>query len=321
MALNRFAVFAWGTLGYNLLVILWGAFVRATGSGAGCGDHWPLCNGQVVPRPEQVETLIEFTHRLTSGVALLAVVVMLIWAYRAYPKGHIVRTGARISMILMLIEALVGAGLVLFRLVADNQSVYRAVAMAIHQANTLLLIGAIGLTAWWASGGAAVQVRQRGGLPWALGFALLGVLVISSTGAITALGDTLFPIKPGTNGLERAMDDTAHFLEQLRVFHPAIAVLLSVYVTGLSWYISKRTQSPTTDLLAWCFSGLFLAQLIFGAINVALFAPVWMQLVHLLMADLVWLALIFLTAAALAKPATEEVLQPVPVAVSAVSGD
>lgn len=89
----RFAAFAWANVAYNLLVILWGAFVRATGSGAGCGDHWPLCDGQVIPRAPSTEMLIEFTHRLTSGVALLGAVALLVWAFRAYGRGHRVRRG------------------------------------------------------------------------------------------------------------------------------------------------------------------------------------------------------------------------------------
>src|SRR5947209_20626321 len=83
---QRFALYAWSVLAYNVLVILWGAFVRATGSGAGCGNHWPLCNGGVVPRGPTVQTVIEFTHRATSGVALISVVVLIVWAYRAFPR-------------------------------------------------------------------------------------------------------------------------------------------------------------------------------------------------------------------------------------------
>ncbi|HET9221390.1 MAG TPA: COX15/CtaA family protein, partial [Roseiflexaceae bacterium] len=130
MKLNRFALFAWAVLGYNLLVILWGAYVRATGSGAGCGDHWPLCNGEVIPRSPGAEMLVEFTHRASSGIALLLVVGLLVWAMRAYPKGHSVRQGAKLSMLLIIVEALVGAGLVLFKLVAGDDSLYRVVAIA-----------------------------------------------------------------------------------------------------------------------------------------------------------------------------------------------
>ena len=126
MHLTRFAKFAWFVLGLNLLVIVWGAFVRATGSGAGCGSNWPLCNGEVIPQAPAIETIIEFSHRISSGLALIAVVVLLAWAFRAYPRKHPVRLGALLSMILMILEALIGAGLVLLELVAYNVAVARA---------------------------------------------------------------------------------------------------------------------------------------------------------------------------------------------------
>ena len=111
MNLTRFAKYAWGTLAYNVAVVVWGAYVRATGSGAGCGKHWPTCQGAVIPRAPQIETLVEFSHRLTSGLAFLAVLGLFVWAWRAYPKKHIVRTGAALSMGFILLESLVGAGL------------------------------------------------------------------------------------------------------------------------------------------------------------------------------------------------------------------
>ena len=94
MRLTGLARFAWGVLAINIVVILWGAFVRASGSGAGCGSHWPLCNGEVVPVAVQVQTVIEFTHRVTSGTAFLLVIGLLVWARRAFPVGHQVRAAA-----------------------------------------------------------------------------------------------------------------------------------------------------------------------------------------------------------------------------------
>src|SRR5512133_2746292 len=117
---SRFSRFAWAVLAYNLAVVAWGAFVRASGSGAGCGRHWPTCNGNVVPRSPSAATLIEFSHRLSSGLALLLVVTLALWAFRAYPRRHAVRRAAAASVVLMLTEALVGAGLVLLSLVAHD---------------------------------------------------------------------------------------------------------------------------------------------------------------------------------------------------------
>ena len=139
---SRYATFAWVTLGINILVIIWGAFVRATGSGAGCGSNWPLCHGEVIPQSAGVETMIEFSHRISSGVALIAVAILFIWAWRIYPRGYRTRRAANATMIFMIIEALIGAGLVLLEYTASNVSIARAYWMAGHLINTFLLLGA-----------------------------------------------------------------------------------------------------------------------------------------------------------------------------------
>lgn len=302
MVRSRFAVLAWANVAYNLLVILWGAFVRATGSGAGCGDHWPLCDGQVLPRAPSTEMLIEFTHRLTSGVALLGALALLIWAFRAYERGHRVRRGALAAMIFMLLEALLGAGLVLFELVAHNASAARAGAMALHLVNTFLLLGALTLTAWWASGGAPISLRGHGRLPWLLGLGLLGTALVGSSGAVTALGDTLLQhgILPG--GVNQPIGSGTHPLVQMRIIHPIIGTLVALYTLFLARAVTAYRPEPQARGFAWGLVALFFLQILLGGLNVSLKAPVWMQLVHLLMADATWIALVLLSAVALAVP-------------------
>jgi heme A synthase len=300
--LNRFAVYAWGVLGYNLAVILWGAYVRATGSGAGCGSHWPLCNGEVLPQSPQLETIIEFTHRLSSGLALLLVIGLLVWAFRAYPKGHTVRLGAGGSMFFIITEALVGAGLVLFELVAYDTSTARAVAIAVHLINTFLLLGALTLTAWWASGGQPLKLKGQGAMGWLLGLGLISMLILGSSGAITALGDTLFPMESLRGGLQADFSPAAHFLIRLRLFHPLIAVGVGVYLFLAATFCNLQRPNPLTRRLTNILIVLYLAQLSAGALNVVLLAPLWLQLVHLFFSDLIWITLILLTASTLVEP-------------------
>ncbi|NOT09425.1 MAG: hypothetical protein HOP28_14615 [Gemmatimonadales bacterium] len=172
-----FPVFAWGVLGVNLFVILWGALVRATGSGAGCGRHWPLCNGQVLPQSPATNTLIEFTHRATSGVALLLVIALWWWSRRAFPAGHRARRAALWSLGLIVVEALIGAGLVLFELVENDDSLFRVAYLSGHLLNTFVLLGALALTAWWARDTAPWREPARGAAPWLLGAGLAGLLL------------------------------------------------------------------------------------------------------------------------------------------------
>ncbi|MEN9938567.1 MAG: hypothetical protein RLZZ387_5146 [Chloroflexota bacterium] len=304
-ARSRFSTFAWGALGYNLLVILWGAYVRASGSGAGCGSHWPLCNGQVIPRPEQIETMVEFTHRLTSGVALLTAIALVVWSRRAYPSGHIVRRGANYSLIFMVIEALLGAGLVLFELVAHNASLTRAISMSLHLVNTFLLVGAMSLTAWWASGGAPVRLRGQGTFSWLLGGGLFSLLLVGVSGAVIALGDTLFFAHTRSGGSEETLPWLASAIVSIRVVHPAIAIAAGAFIVGVAWYVSAARPAQSTRTLAAGLTAIYLIQLAAGAINVALQVPIWMQLIHLLLADLVWIFAVLLTASALAEPTAE----------------
>ncbi len=299
---GRFAPYAWGVLAYNLLVVLWGAFVRASGSGAGCGSHWPLCNGEVVPRAAELETLVEFTHRITSGLALLSVAALLVWAIRAYPAGHRVRLGAKLSMGFMILEALVGAGLVLLELVAENASMARAYWMIAHLINTFLLIGSIALTAWWTSEGPPVRREGRGGLRLALGAGVVGMLAVGASGAIAALGDTLFPSSSLAEGLRLSFSADAHPLLQLRKLHPLLAVLVGAYLVGVARWAARLRPSAATRRLSALVLALYGTQLLAGAVNVILLAPLWLQLFHLLLADLVWLSFVLLAASALAVP-------------------
>lgn len=299
MKLSRFAIYAWAVLAYNLLVILWGAYVRATGSGAGCGSHWPLCNGEVVPRSPQAETLIEFTHRLSSGLAFLLVVGLLVWAFRTFPRGHIVRWAAGLSMLFMIAEALIGAGLVIFQLVAYNDSIARALSIAAHLVNTFLLLTGLTLSARWAAGGEPVRLRRQGVFGWLLGLGFIAMLVLGVSGALTALGDTLFPAGSLAEGLKQDFSPTAHFLIRLRLLHPVIAVSVTLFLILVATLCRLSRPGPASSAFSQALTLLLLLQLGAGVINVALLAPVWMQLVHLFLADLIWVVLVLLAASVL----------------------
>jgi len=307
MKLTKFAKYVWVVLGFNLFVILWGAYVRASGSGAGCGSHWPLCNGEIIPRSQQLETLIEFFHRMTSGAALILVLILLVWALRAYPKGHIVRKGAWLSALFIITEALVGAGLVLFEWVAYDDSIGRVISMSVHLVNTFLLIASLTLTAWWASGGEAVIIKGHGAAAWAIGIGLLGVIVLGVAGAITALGDTLFPAASLGEGIQQDFSPAAHTIVRLRVWHPIIAVIVGFYLIFVSGLTGMFSNSNKVKRFAGILIGLFVLQLFAGLVNLILLAPVWMQLVHLLLADLVWISLVLFAASYFA------VIEPTPV--------
>lgn len=302
MKLTRFAKYAWGVLAFNLLVILWGAYVRASSSGAGCGSHWPLCNGEIIPRTPTIKTLVEFSHRLTSGLALLLTVALLVWAIRLFAKQHPARKFAWLSMFFMLTEAAVGAGLVLFEYVAENKSIARAWWMAGHLINTFLLVASLTLTAWTASSETEPDMVPRKNLNWMLWLAIIGTLILGVSGAITALGGTLFPVTSLAEGLKQDLSPGSHVLIRLRFYHPFIAAGVGVWliVTAIAARTSNLAKRFSTVLMA-----LVLVQLAAGLINLLLHAPIWLQIVHLLLSDLLWIALVLLSYTALARPARE----------------
>lgn len=292
--LPGYARFAWATLLFTLFVILWGAFVRATGSGAGCGSHWPLCNGEVVPHSPAWATVIEFGHRLTSGLSLLLVVGMWWGARSRFEPGAAARRAAGWSLFFMVTEALIGAGLVLFEYVADDARVARGFWVAGHLLNTFLLVAAMTACAGWASGIERPRFEGRTGLATVLRAAALGLLLLGVSGAVTALGDTLFPAATLAEAKAATFSDTAHVFVRLRIWHPTMALAvggLLLAAVSIAW--TRRPEPSVRRAASWVV-GLYAAELFVGLLNVWWLAPVSLQLVHLLLADLIWIALVLL---------------------------
>lgn len=296
--MKRFRTIAWATLLATLAVIVWGAFVRASGSGAGCGSHWPLCNGEVVPRPKSIATVIELTHRVTSGLALILTVVQLRSAFTTFPARHAVRGAAGASMFFMVTEAGVGAGLVLFEMVAGNKSAARALWMSAHLINTFFLLASMALTVYLAYDKPVPRLRGPRATP-VLALAT-GILAVSVAGAVVALGDTLFPTRSLVEGLSADVMPGAHFLIRLRAIHPILAVFVGVSVTVVSRSIAS---SANAEVKRWAraLHLLFAVQMTVGILNLLFLAPIAIQLVHLLVADLYWIAAVVFGAAALAR--------------------
>ncbi|MDB4934845.1 MAG: Heme synthase, cytochrome oxidase biosis protein Cox15-CtaA [Labilithrix sp.] len=315
---RRLARFAWAVLAYNLLVIAWGALVRASGSGAGCGRHWPLCNGEVVPTPKSIATLIEAGHRATSGLALIAVVALMVWTLRALPRGHRARRASVVSTVFIFGEALIGAGLVLFELVAHDASMKRGLSMILHLGNTFLLLGALTITAWTIGHddtAIAGSEPRRARVPVAtvirfvVGLSLLAILFLGSSGAIAALGDTLFPAASLREGMAQDFSPLAHVFLRLRVLHPFIALGTGALVFVTASIVRATSNAPRVRMLARLVTIVFATQFSVGLLNMTLLAPVAMQIVHLLLADATWIALVLMGWEALyASPAQSPIM-------------
>jgi heme A synthase len=290
---TRIARFAWFTLTFNVGVVLMGALVRSTGSGAGCGSSWPTCQGELLPELDGA-TAIEFAHRAVSGVALLLVFTLALLVWRQIPPGEPARKGALFSVVSMVGEALIGAMIVLAEWVADDSSLARVFAVPLHLVNTLLLLAALALTAFWLSGGRSLAPRSK---PTVWRWVVAGgaaIVLLAATGAVTALADTLFP----KDGAGLGESGEAHFLTELRMVHPVLAILAA----SIGWWASGRVEGPRSAA-AKALPVLVGAMIITGSLNILLGVPVWMQLVHLLLADALWIAYVLASAQALQVPA------------------
>ena len=300
------ACIAWIVLAYTGFVILFGALVRITGSGAGCGQHWPTCHGEIVHLPKTVETAIEFTHRVTSGLALLAAFGLWWLVARRLPAGHRARAAAAASAGLMVVEALIGAGLVLLALVGQNTSAARALVMPAHLLSTYALTAALCLTALWASPKSLPSPRPRTAGRALAVVAVVALVLVSGTGAVTALGDTVYPPAAGDAAARLADDHAAgaHFLQRLRIVHPVLAVTVALFLLAVAPRLAGYATSRLGTLAGRTLLALLVVQLGAGVLNVWLSAPGYLQVIHLALAVAVWLAFVVLANEALFEAET-----------------
>jgi heme A synthase len=232
-------------------------------------------------------------------LALLLVVGALIWAFRAYAPKHRLRRYASAAMFFILMEAAIGAGLVLFEMVAENKSIARALWMSAHLINTFLLVGALALMAWTATTGERFDIRGQSSINWIFAAAIVATLILGVSGAVTALGATLFPVASLAEGLRQDLSPTAHVLIRLRFFHPFIAIGVSGFLILTAFFARSRRTGVEVRRWSTLLITIVMAQLGAGAVNLLLHAPTWLQLVHLLLSDLVWIALVLLGFSAL----------------------
>lgn len=302
---RNFGYLAWAVLAFNVLVILGGAVVRATGSGDGCGASWPRCTGRLLPTNPGVETVIEFSHRLMTLVLGIGVILLVVLAFRLFPKRHVVRYAATATLVFLIVEALLGASLVLFGWVDQDASLGRLFVVPLHLVNTFVLVAFSALTAWWGSDNPVPNTDGRAATVRRLGVGALGILLIGASGALNALADTLFPSDTLLGAVEAELASTAPFLLRLRVVHPLIAIAVALGVLFLVMRLGEGANDRTRRI------GVALAiivglQMFMGIANVLLLTPLETQVLHLALADVLWITFVCFSAALLGEPVPAE---------------
>lgn len=305
--LSGFAKYAWFVLGYNLLVVLWGVFLRASKSGDGCGMHWLTCHGEVLPTAPEFKTVIEFTHRLMSAFDGLLMLILLTWAIVIWRRGRdpqsksVLKTTAA-SFFFVLTEGAIGAGLVLTGNTAETLTSARPFWMAAHLINTFILLAFLTLTARRASGGEGFQFRIAPKYSAALAAAIMAILAVGITGSIAALSNMIFPSGSLSESMAKDFSETSHVLLRLRLLHPTSAILASVFVIFVTGWLAKE-RFGDKKVLRWSniLAILILLQIAFGAATLLMLGPIVMQLGHLIIADAIWISFVMFAAAFLSS--------------------
>ena len=226
------------------------------------------------------------------GIALVAVFVLV---RRDFSKEHRLRRAVWAAGILLIIESLLGASLVIFGWVEFDASIARLIVVPIHLINTFLLVGAMALVAFFASGGRGFRIdtsKRRDRLVLAgLGI----VLIIGATGALNALADTLIQSDALRQAAPGEFLVTEPILTQVRAIHPFVAIIGGLTLYMLVRYLATGAES-TVKWLGLGIQAVVWVQFFVGLLNIALEVPLETQLIHLFVADVLWIALVLLGA-------------------------
>ncbi len=293
---SGFVRYAWFTLSYNIVVILWGVFLRASHSGDGCGQHWITCQGEAIPSAPELKTAIEFSHRVTTTLAGFIVIGLVIWAFRKFGKGSMARKMASLSLLFIIIEGAIGGGLVLTGNTAANWTPSRPFWAAGHLINTFILIALLALTAWYAQRDRSAYRDISRNTVLLLGLGVAAIFLTGISGSMAALTNMLFPSASIAEGIAKDFAANSHILLRLRILHPLLSVFTAVFLLFLAAWL-RRNANDSKEVSRWAtvLSVLIVIQVGFGAVTLLTLAPIVMQLGHLFLADAVWISFVLLS--------------------------
>lgn len=291
---------ALGVLLFAFPVLLFGAFVRASLSGDGCGVNWPFCGPAILPDTSQLKSLIEFGHRVSSSVLFMgAVLGLYAWSIFLFPKGHFNRRSAGFALLFTLVSGLIGAVLVKWSLVVFDKSVARAVVMSLHLCNNYFLLASLLGACLPESIYSGFRARGGGGLGALLWSSAAGMFVLAVTGAVSAMGKTAWAMELAAartvaDRLSMHVGEEAPAILKGGAIHPLIATSVMILVLFACRYAVREKGGEQVESWAQAVTWGFVAQMAIGVINLAMSAPIWLQLLHLALALATWISLMML---------------------------
>ena len=308
-------------------MILWGVFLRASKSGDGCGEHWLTCHGELIPSAPEFKTVIEFSHRISTAIDGIVMLILLGWAIKIWYSRHDkqsrqILVASAASMFFVLTEAAVGAGLVLTGNTAEAITDARPFWAIGHLVNTFILLAFLTLAVWFAAGERRFALRGNERSILLIVIAVVGLILVGMSGSLAALSNMLFPSASIAEGIAKDLSAASNIIVRLRVSHPILSILVAVYLIFVSGYLKQRSggKANVTKWSNW-LSILILLQVAFGAATLLTLGPIVMQLGHLLLADLVWIVFVLLSANSLLVNEDQPFRHDLPASTSAINDD
>jgi cytochrome c oxidase assembly protein subunit 15 len=279
-------VLSWSLVAYTIAIVVWGAWVRISGSGDGCGDHWPLCHGQVVPSRAHTKTWIEFSHRLSTGIYGMLVLLQAFLVRRTFSRGFPARAWSVSTLLFTVTEALIGKQLVTMGLVNESVALARVVVMPLHLVNTALLVGSTVMTAEAIKYGHLPRAPLPPRVSQLIGILIAILILLLTTGAVAALGSHLAPSESIVAGFSKDLSSQSHLAVRLRILHPALALLGPLVL----FVVLEKLREAAPSEVARCWLGRLMAALgiavLVGVCTLLTLAPVWLKMTHLLVANI-----------------------------------
>ena len=295
-----FGGFCFTVLCFCLLVILWGAWVRISHSGDGCGQSWPSCQGKyLIDSGEQGKTWIEWIHRATSGLFGIAVILLVVLAFLKFPFRHPICKSAFFVLFFTISEALIGARLVLTGLTGGNTSFLRVLTMNLHLLNSVLLTSSLFILWRFLLGKhfSALDSFKKKKYFFSVIFVFF---LIAFFGSVSSLSSSFFPSTSLWEGAALDFNSQSHWLVRLRVLHPILALLFGG--SFLLYYMLPDTKSHSIQTTKNHFrkstgpGNLFILclclALLSGLMNLLFLSPVFLKLTHLLIVYLLAISFI-----------------------------